>query len=200
MPSPSNIKSALVCLVCLVLFGASPCFAQAANGLGPGDPGRPNGGLPFDPSRPLPPPPLRPNEARAASLPLGLAIKLAEAASSACAGFHVSVSVLDASGAPKLTYVTDGAVGPLAYFGFRKAYTALTFGSVTSRVGERALTDPKVAERIRNDPWTIAWAGGTPIRAKGVLVGALGVSGAEPSAKDEACAMAALAALGFDAP
>jgi uncharacterized protein GlcG (DUF336 family) len=152
----------------------------------PGDMGRPFDGLPFPPG-PLPPrPPQRPIPK---APPLDLALEAARAIVEACKGFHVGISIIDSSGTPKLYYIPDGTDGDHAYTGFRKAYTALTFKMPTSKVGELAKTDPDVVAKIKADPNTLSWAGGLVLTAGDQIIGAIGVSGAEPSAKDEECGL-----------
>ncbi len=165
--------------------GAAP---PATSGF-PGDMGRPFDGLPFPPG-PLPPrPPERPLP-RAPSI--DLALEAAKAIVAACKGYHVGVSVIDSSGTPKLYYIPDGTDGSHAYTGFRKAYTALTFKMPTSQVGPLTKTDPAVAAKVKADPNLLTFAGGMLLRAGDQIVGAVGVSGAEPSAKDEECGMAGI--------
>jgi uncharacterized protein GlcG (DUF336 family) len=152
----------------------------------PGDMGRPGDGLPFPPG-PLPPrPPQRPIP-RAPSL--DLAVEAAKATVVACKGYQISVSIIDAAGTPKLYYVPDGTDGSHAYTGFRKAYTALNFKMPTSQVGPLTKTDPSVAEKIKADTNFLTFAGGMLLMAGDEVVGAIGVSGAEPSAKDEECGL-----------
>jgi len=160
--------------------GAAP---PTASGF-PGDMGRPFDGLPFPPG-PLPPrPPQRP-------IPRGpsidLALEAAKAIVEACKGYHVSV--IDSAGTPKLYYIPDGTDGSHAYTGFRKAYTALTFKMPTSQVGPLTKTDPSVAAKVKADTNLLTFAGGMLLEAGDRIVGAIGVSGAEPSAKDEECGL-----------
>lgn len=122
---------------------------------------------------------------------LDLALEAAKVIVDACKGYHVGVSIIDSAGTPKLYYIPDGTDGSHAYTGFRKAYTALTFKIPTSRVGTLTKTDPAVKERIKEDPNLLTFAGGMPLEA-GDVIGAVGVSGAEPSAKDEECAIAGI--------
>jgi uncharacterized protein GlcG (DUF336 family) len=101
----------------------------------------------------------------------------------------VGVSVIDANGTPKLYYIPDGTRGSHAYTGFRKAYTALTFKMPTSEVSALTKTDSTVAAKIVADPNLLSWAGGIPIKVGDEVIGAIGVSGAEPSSKDEECGL-----------
>jgi uncharacterized protein GlcG (DUF336 family) len=164
--------------------------AQAPPPVGPGFPGdhgRPLGGMPL-PDGPLPPRPPEPPLAK--SPPLALALEAAEAIVAACKGYHVAVSVIDAAATPKLYYVADGTSGGHAYTGFRKAYTALTFQMPTSQVGPLTKTDPAVVAKIKADPNLLSFAGGMLLKSTGgEILGAIGVSGAEPSAKDEECGL-----------
>jgi uncharacterized protein GlcG (DUF336 family) len=180
--------------LCVTLSMAAACASALAAPLPagsgfPGDIGRPGDGLPFPPG-PLPPrPPQRPIP-RAPSL--DLAVEAAKATVAACKGYHISVSIIDAAGTPKLYYVPDGTDGAHAYTGFRKAYTALTFKMPTSQVGPLTRTDPSVAAKIKADTNFLTFAGGMLLMAGDEVVGAIGVSGAEPSAKDEECGLAGI--------
>jgi uncharacterized protein GlcG (DUF336 family) len=152
----------------------------------PGDMGRPFDGLPFPPG-PLPPRPAERPVPRGPSI--DLALEAAKAIVEACKGYHVGVSVIDSAGTPKLYYIPDGTDGSHAYTGFRKAYTALTFKMPTSQVGPLTKTDPGVAARITADTNLLSFAGGMLLMAGDQVIGAIGVSGAEPSAKDEECGL-----------
>jgi uncharacterized protein GlcG (DUF336 family) len=171
----------------LIIACVSASAAPTATGSGfPGDHGRPFDGLPFPPG-PMPPrPPERPLPRGPA---LDLALEAAKAIVEACKGYHVGVSIIDAAGTPKLYYIPDGTDGSHAYTGFRKAYTALTFKMPTSQVGALTKTDPSVVARIKADPNLLTFAGGMVLKAGDEVIGAVGVSGAEPSAKDEECGL-----------
>jgi uncharacterized protein GlcG (DUF336 family) len=123
---------------------------------------------------------------------LDLALEVARIATAACAGFHVSVSIIDAAGLPKLYYVPDGTAGNHAQMGFRKAKAALAFKLPSGRVGEMAHSDSAVAAKLAQDPDMIGYAGGLPIMKGAEIIGAVGVSGAMPSTKDEECARSGL--------
>jgi len=179
---------ALGVIATCVSASAVPAASGAATpGSGfPGDMGRPFDGLPFPPG-PLPPrPPQRPIP-RAPSI--DLAVEAAKATVAACKGYHISVSVIDSAGTPKLYYVPDGTDGSHAYTGFRKAYTALTFKMPTSQVGPLTKTDPSAAAKVKGDTNLLTFAGGMLLMAGDEIIGAIGVSGAEPSAKDEECGL-----------
>jgi uncharacterized protein GlcG (DUF336 family) len=180
----------------LALTGAMVMMASAGYGQSdmsgassfPGDIGRPFQGLPLPNGAPRPP--TMPGPALGPTLEK--ALTLAKAAVAACKGFHVGVSVIDSEGTPKLYYVPDGTGGYHAYIAFRKAYTALRFNQSSAEVGAQTKNDPALAAKIVADTNFMSFAGGLPILEHGRVVGAIGVSGAEPSAADERCALAAL--------
>lgn len=136
------------------------------------------------------PPGPRPPEHVARGPSLDAALKIAAAAVASCSGFHVSVTILDAEGNPKLYYVPDGTAGTHATMGFRKANTALKFGMPSGQVGDAIKADAQLAARFNADTANfIPFAGGVPITVGTEVIGAVGVSGAQPSTKDEACAL-----------
>jgi uncharacterized protein GlcG (DUF336 family) len=181
----SLIVSSALIIACVSASAAPPA---ASSGF-PGDRGRPFDGLPFPPG-PLPPrPPERPIPK---GPPIDLALEAAKAIVEACKGYHVGISIIDSAGSPKLYYIPDGTDGSHAYTGFRKAYTALTFKMPTSQVGALTKTDPAVVARIKADTNLLTFAGGLLIKAGDTVIGAVGISGAEPSAKDEECGLAGL--------
>jgi uncharacterized protein GlcG (DUF336 family) len=183
------MKHRLVLSACLAALACgSTCLAADPAAL-PGDIGRPFNGLPVPPGSPLPPLPSHPH---AKSPPLSLVLEAAAAAVKACAGYHIGVGVVDSVGTPKLVYIPDGTEGFHAYTGLRKAYTALTFRMPTSQVGLLTKTDPAVVAKIAADPNLLSFAGGLPIKVGDQVIGAIGISGAEPSAKDEECGLAGI--------
>jgi uncharacterized protein GlcG (DUF336 family) len=158
----------------------------------PGDVGRLFDGLPL-PDGPKPPRPIFPPRADGPTMELALAA--ARAAVKACDGYSVAVSIVDSAGMPKLFYVPDTTAGFHAYTALRKANTALVFGKPTSAVAALAKGDPSIAARIRGDGNLFAFAGGLPLPGRDRPIGGIGVSGAEPSAVDERCAVAGIAAV-----
>jgi uncharacterized protein GlcG (DUF336 family) len=107
-------------------------------------------------------------------------------------GYHVSVTVLDASGLVKLQIRGDGTGPHTLEHGRRKAYTALTFkrtSAETAQAWAAAGTPPPLIEG------TVAAGGGVPIKAGNEVIGAVGVSGAPGADKDEACANAGIAKI-----
>jgi uncharacterized protein GlcG (DUF336 family) len=129
---------------------------------------------------------------------MAVALKMARAAIGACRGYHIGVTVLDAAGYPKLTYIPDGSHGFHAFMSFKKANTALKFRMPSGDATAAMKRDSKVAAEFRaGGADFISFAGGLPLLSNGKLIGAVGVSGAEPSAKDEACGKAAIEAVGL---
>ena len=178
-------KAILIAATMAAGIVANTASAQNSSGF-PGDKGRMFDGLPFPPG-PMPPPP--PQAPVPKGPPMDLALEAANAIVQACKGFHVGVSVIDSAGSPKLYYIPDGTDGSHAYTGFRKAYTALSFKMPTSQVTALAKSDAAAIAKIKADPNLLSWAGGVPLTVGDQIVGAIGVSGAEPSSKDEECAL-----------
>jgi uncharacterized protein GlcG (DUF336 family) len=75
-----------------------------------------------------------------------------------------------------------------------KASTAVSFRTDTSELAETTQAG-KPSSGIRQLPNVIAVGGGVVIRAKGSIVGGIGVSGAPGGDSDEACAKAGIAAI-----
>lgn len=124
-----------------------------------------------------------------------LGLQAAKAAVEACPGFHIGVSIIDAAGLPKLTYIPDGTSGTHALTDLRKAKTALLVKGASESVLQAIKTDKALADKVTGNSDHISYAGGLPITVGTEVIGAIGVSGAEPSAKDEACASAGLAKI-----
>ena len=124
------------------------------------------------------------------------ALRAAQAALAACQkqGYTVTVAVVDRAGYP-LAMLRDDLAGPhTSLTAINKAYSALSFRTDTTELA--AMTQPgKPASGIRQLPQVVAVGGGLMIRAKGSLVGAIGVSGAPNGDADDACAKAGIAAI-----
>jgi len=182
-----NTASKMLTSVALATFVMTLHAQQPAVGPGTSLESKPpamNGGPPPGPRRPIPPAP---------APRLATALSMARKAVAACHGWHVGVTVLDSAGYPKLIYIPDGSDGFHAYIAFRKANTALAFGMPSGEVAAATKKDPRLAAKYQaHSADFITFAGGLPIEAGGKLLGAIGVSGAEPSARDEACARSAL--------
>jgi len=181
--------------VLMVASAVTTAMAQQPPGPPPGPPSAGNANGP-----PMPPPPSgpgggppagpRPPDVIARGPTIDVALEMARAIVASCKGYHVGVSILDAAGTPKLYYIPDGTGGTHAYTGYRKANTALTFKMPSGKVMEAAKSDPAIAAKYAaNKDNFVGFAGGMPLMAGNEVIGAVGVSGAEPSEKDEACAI-----------
>lgn len=106
-------------------------------------------------------------------------------------GYHVSLTVLDASGLIKVQVRGDGTGPHTLEHSRRKAYTALTFKRTSAETAKAWASTPThpVIEG------TVGAAGGVPIKAGNEVIGAIGVSGAPGGEKDEACATAGIATI-----
>jgi uncharacterized protein GlcG (DUF336 family) len=126
------------------------------------------------------------------AIPLEMAQTIAQGAVEKCRadGFHVSVTVIDASGLLKV-FVRDEGTGPHTIdLSRRKAFTALTFASRWKTSGEAAKAwGSTLGSPMPNIEGTAGVAGGVPIKAGNETIGAIGVSGAVGGDKDEACAV-----------
>ena len=124
------------------------------------------------------------------------ALRAAQAALAACQkqGYTVAVAVVDRAGQP-LAMLRDDLAGPhTPLTAINKAYSAASFRTDTTELA--AMTQSgKPASGIRQLPEVVAVGGGLMIRAKGALVGAIGVSGAPNGDADDACAKAGIAAI-----
>jgi len=109
-------------------------------------------------------------------------------------GYTVAVAVVDRGGQPLAvlrdnlagTHTTQTAVG--------KAATAVSFRTDTTELAATTQAG-KAQSGIRQLPNVIAVGGGLMIRAKGSLVGGIGVSGAPGGDADDVCAKAGIAAI-----
>lgn len=112
------------------------------------------------------------------SLSLNAALELASTALEACRkhGSRVAITVLDRDGRTKAMLRDDGANPHSVQHSLNKAYTALTFRQPSGEWGKRAVANPGSAGALRLDMIATA-AGGLPIRAGNIVVGAVGVSG-----------------------
>lgn len=186
-----RVRVLLSATLIAAIWGAHAQTADTGHAGFPGDLGRPFDGLPLPDGGPRRPPwPYKPPPARGPTLEV--ALLAAQEAVAACKSYHVGVSIIDSAGTPKLYYIPDGTAGFHAYTGFRKAYTALTFKMPTSEVGTLSKTDTAVAAKITADTNLLGFAGGIPLVAGSEVIGAIGVSGAEPSSADEKCARAGI--------
>ena len=168
-----------------------PMAVALADGIGlPGDKSANMGGMP-PPGAPPPsgPPPQRPPPNPARGPAIDLALKAALAIADACKQYPYGLAVVDSEGVAKLIYVPDNAEPWHGYSAVRKAYTAVTFKSDSSAVVKKAHDDPAIAAKFNADPNLKAQSGGVVLMVGDTVVGAIGVSGAEPGGHDEECAI-----------
>ncbi len=130
------------------------------------------------------------------TLSTAAALKAAQAALARCQkdGYTVTVAVVERSGTP-LVVLRDGLSGshtPQTAIG--KAATAVSFRTDTTQLIANTESG-KAASGIRYLPGVVVVGGGMMIRAKGALVGGIGVSGAPSGDADDACAKAGIAAI-----
>jgi uncharacterized protein GlcG (DUF336 family) len=134
----------------------------------------------------------------AAPLPILLAIKAAKTALTTCTaqGFTPTVTVTDRDGVARVVLVADGAEQVSIIASRRKAYTAAALGISTAQLGKNVSASGIDLKLI--DPQLITFGGGIPILRGTVVIGAIGVGGADrgnSDAPNEACAQAGLAAI-----
>ncbi len=109
-------------------------------------------------------------------------------------GYTVAVAVVDRGGQP-LAVLRDNLAGAhTTQTATGKAATAVTFRTDTTELAAISQAG-KPQSGIRQLPNVIAVGGGLVIRAKGSLVGGIGVSGAPGGDADDACAKAGVAAI-----
>ena len=109
-------------------------------------------------------------------------------------GYTVAVAVVDRGGQP-LVVLRDNLAGahtPQTAVG--KAATAVSFRTDTTELAATTQAG-KAQSGIRQLPNVVAVGGGLMIRAKGSLVGGIGVSGAPGGDADDVCAKAGIAAI-----
>jgi uncharacterized protein GlcG (DUF336 family) len=183
--------------ICLAIVGGLllPAAASlAADGsLLPGDRGamgRP-GGAPR-PANAGPPPP-RQADVVAPTPSMAVAMKAALAIAEACKQYPMALAVTDSQGVAKLIYVPDGSAPWHGYSAVRKAYTAVVFKEDSSKVVKKVNEkDAATLEQFNADPNVQAQSGGLVLMVGDKLIGAIGVSGAEPGGHDEECGLVGL--------
>ncbi|MGD9841446.1 MAG: heme-binding protein [Steroidobacteraceae bacterium] len=179
----------LLSAVAVVAMSASAAFAaDSGNHLLPGDHGRSLDGI-----LPTSPPPLGQMPRNAAHAPaIALAVEAAEAIAEGCKQYPLGIAVVDAAGAPILVYLPDGSEPRHGYTAIRKAYTAVAMKSSTTSLVVKAQQDPEFAAQIKADPNLMAFHGGLLLKVGDQVIGAIGVSGAEPGGHDDECGLIGL--------
>jgi uncharacterized protein GlcG (DUF336 family) len=133
------------------------------------------------------------------TLTLSLARQIADAveARARTAGLAVSVCVMDPHGNLVLHERMDGASLASVEVSLRKAYTAVALGTATGDITDATLPGgPMFGLNMVSAGRYVSWGGGTPFRADGVIIGAVGVSGAS-SAEDMDLGTGAIADAGL---
>ena len=122
---------------------------------------------------------------------LSLATDIARHAVESCAksGYQVSAVVVDRSGAPQVVMRDVYASRFTTEIAERKA-NAVVLSGVSS--AEFRINRADIIPEMNEIDGVLMLAGALPIRAAGVLLGAVGVSGAPGGDKDEVCAQAGL--------
>jgi uncharacterized protein GlcG (DUF336 family) len=112
-------------------------------------------------------------------------------------GLTMCIAVTDEAGNLKAFHRMDGA--PMLSIGISqdKAFTSAAYGFPTHGWFDFIKDDAPLLHGIVHTPRLVVFGGGYPIKEKGELVGAIGVSGGHYS-QDMECAQAALAAIGAD--
>jgi uncharacterized protein GlcG (DUF336 family) len=108
---------------------------------------------------------------------LDLAIEAAKIAIETCkleGGQKIGVSVIDSAGILKVLLAADGTSPRGVQSSTVKAFTALTFKSPTSAVGEQVKTDSALSEKVTNNPTYNVRPGGVLIKVGEEIIGAIG--------------------------
>lgn len=125
------------------------------------------------------------------ALSLDVALAIAHGALDQCraGSYKVSVTIVDGAGQVKVQMHDDGAGPHTVDFSRKKAYSAFTFKRTSGETGKAWAAAPP-APNITD---AVGTAGGVPIKAGDLVIGAIGVSGAPGGDKDEACSNAGIA-------
>jgi uncharacterized protein GlcG (DUF336 family) len=144
--------------------------------------------------------PLAALKAHSAELSLSVAVEAATAAVEACKanGYHVTVTILDPDLSTRVVLRDSDAPAATVQIAYRKAYTVLKMGMTSGEFGKSVPPPPPRAPGappgpVNGDANLITYAGGIPIKANNMVIGALSVSGAPGGEKDEVCANTGLA-------
>ncbi len=131
-------------------------------------------------------------------LPLSLANKAVQVALDACRkdGYRVSVSVVDRGGVLRAMGRANGAGPHTVDSSRKKAYTAASLRRPTTELAELINKVPTLQALRDMNEQVLMLGGGLPIEIGGDVVGGIGVGGAPGAHLDDACAQAALDAIG----
>ncbi|MEX0345947.1 MAG: heme-binding protein [Rhizobiaceae bacterium] len=111
-------------------------------------------------------------------------------------GWNIAVVVLDPAGFTVASARMDGVSAAILEIATDKAYTA-TLGKSSASYSDRMNSSPELTLGAANRPRFCAWEGGLPLYQSGMLVGAIGVSGAS-GLEDAECGQQACRSVGFD--
>ncbi|EAA2596648.1 heme-binding protein [Salmonella enterica subsp. enterica] len=127
------------------------------------------------------------------NISLQQANKLTEVAITACQqkGYNVSVTIVDRSGITLAMQKMDNAGPHTVDASYRKAWTALSTRTPTSKVMENSQKNPG-AQHLSDISGFLLLAGGVPIKSGDDVIGAIGVGGAPVGNLDESCALEAI--------
>lgn len=127
------------------------------------------------------------------NLPMSVAAEIAQQAIQACAADHynVAVTVLDRTGVPRAVLRSDNAGLHTVDASRRKAFTALSTRTPTTRMAENIQKNPALTQLTAIDGFLVL-GGGVPIQAGDEVIGAVGVGGAPSGQLDEGCALKAI--------
>jgi uncharacterized protein GlcG (DUF336 family) len=123
------------------------------------------------------------------------AVAAARTAVQACEamGFQVTAVVIDSAAVPVVMLSGDGAAAITQGIALGKAVSSLKNGRPSAELALEAQTDKSLAARLAADPLQGPQrAGGLPIKAGAVVIGAIGVSGSPEAGWDAECAKAGL--------
>src|SRR5215469_5777713 len=131
------------------------------------------------------------------SIDIATAERAVEAAAKKSAELKLKmcIAVTDESGDLKAFARMDGAPKLSIQIAQDKAYTAASFSMATHAWFEFIKDDPPLLHGITHTPRLVVFGGGYPIKLKGEIVGAIGLSGGHYT-QDMECAEAALKAIG----
>jgi uncharacterized protein GlcG (DUF336 family) len=130
------------------------------------------------------------------TLQTGAALTAAQAAFDRCRkeGYTVAVAVVDRGG-HALALLRDPLAGAhTVQTAIGKAWTAVSFRTDTTELATSTQAN-RAASGIRELPGVVAVGGGMMVRARGALMGGIGVSGAPGGQEDDVCAKAGIDAI-----
>lgn len=127
------------------------------------------------------------------NIPSSLAVEIAVNAVQACAAdkYNVTAAVVDRAGVLRALVRADNAGTHTVEAARAKAFTSASSRTPTSKMAENVAKNPTAAELVNIEGFLVL-AGGVPIKAGDVTIGAVGVGGAPGGNFDEACATAAI--------